>query len=221
MRSARTFAFLSAALLLALPACGPAEDAEAGPEPAAGAAESPEIAALRTTAAKYADVNVALAEGYVTPDGMCITSAMEGLAPELGAMGVHYLRPDLLKLNPPAPGARVSGLSTHTDFNQPGVLIYEPQADGSLQLVAIENLVFKAGMDAAGMTATPTFAGNDYVHMRDDPATPADEAHGFEEHYELHAWVPRENPNGMFTPFNPAVTCQHAAHPPAAAPPGN
>jgi hypothetical protein len=110
-------------------------------------------------------------------------------------------------------------MSTHTDWNQPGVLIYEPQADGSLQLVAIENLVFAAGWSAAGNTTPPSFAGNQYVHMLDDPATPADEAHGFEEHYELHAWVPRDNPNGMFTPFNPAATCQHAAHP--APPAGN
>jgi hypothetical protein len=221
MRSARPFAFLSAAVLLILPACGPAEEANAEAEPTAEA-EAPEIAALRTTAAKYTDVNVALAEGYIPdPSGMCVTSAMEGLAPELGAMGIHYLRPDLLQLNPPAPGARVSGLSTHTDFNQPGILIYEPQADGSMKLVAVENLVFKAGMDAAGQTATPSFAGNDYVHMVDNPATPADEAHGFEEHYELHAWVPLENPNGMFTPFNPAATCEHAAHAPAAPPSGN
>ncbi len=220
MRSARPFAFLSAALLLALPACGPAEDAELEAEPAAEA-ESPAVAALRATAAKYTDVNVALAEGYIPPDGMCITSEMEGLAPELGAMGVHYVRPDLLKLNPPQAGARISGLSTHTDFNQPGLLIYEPQADGTLQLVAIENLVFKAGMDAAGVTAVPSFEGNEYVHMVDDPATPADEAHGFEEHYELHAWVPRENPNGMFAPFNPLATCAHAAHAPAAPPSGN
>jgi hypothetical protein len=216
----RSFASLGAALLLALPACGPAEEANAEAEPAA--AEAPEIAALRTTAAKYTDVKVALAEGYIPdPSGMCITAEMEGLPAAQGAMGIHYLRPDLLKLNPPAPGARVSGMSTHTDFNQPGVLIYEPQADGSLQLVAIENLVFKAGMDAAGMTATPSYAGTDYVHMLDNPATPVDEAHGFEEHYELHAWVPRENPNGMFTAFNPAATCEHAMHAPAAPPSGN
>jgi hypothetical protein len=39
--------------------------------------------------------------------------------------------------------------------------------------------------------------------------TDIDEAHGFEPHYELHAWVFRENPNGPFEQFNPAVTCEH------------
>jgi hypothetical protein len=216
MRSARALSFLCSSLLLTLPACGPADEPELESAPAADAApaDSPEVATLRQAAARYMDVNVALSEGYIPdPSGMCITAEMEGLPAELGAMGIHYLRPDLLQLSPPTPGARVAGMSTHTDFNQPGVLIYEPQADGSLQLVAVENLVFAAGWRAAGQTAPPSYAGTEYVHMIDDPATPADEAHGFEEHYELHAWVPRENPNGMFTPFNPAATCQHAAHP--------
>jgi hypothetical protein len=209
---------------LTFAACGPADEPELQAEPAveAAAAEAPEIAALRETAAKYMDVNVALGEGYIPdPSGMCVTAAMEGLPAEQGAMGIHYLRPDLLQLSPPAPGARVAGTGTHTDFAQPGVLIYEPQADGSMQLVAIENLVFAAGLRAAGSTTVPSYAGTEYVHMLDDPATPADEAHGFEEHYELHAWVPRDNPNGMFTPFNPAATCDHAAHAPAAPPSGN
>src|SRR5262245_42782135 len=105
MRSASRFAFLSAALLLTIPACGPAENADAEAEAEAAPAEAPEIAALRTTAAKYTDVSVALAEGYVPdPSGMCITAEMEGLPAVQGAMGIHYLRPDLLKLNPPAAG---------------------------------------------------------------------------------------------------------------------
>ena len=29
----------------------------------------------------------------------------------------------------------------------------------------------------------------------------------FEPHYDRHVWLYRENPNGVFTPFNPAVTC--------------
>jgi hypothetical protein len=24
-----------------------------------------------------------------------------------------------------------------------------------------------------------------------------------------HVWVYRDNPNGVFAPFNPAVTCEH------------
>jgi len=55
-------------------------------------------------------------------------------------MGVHYLRPDLLGVTAP-PSPRVNGVGTHTDFRTPSILIYEPQADGSLELVAVENRV--------------------------------------------------------------------------------
>ena len=48
-----------------------------------------------------------------------------------------------------------------------------------------------------------------YDTMVDDPATPADEAHMFEPHYDRHVWIYRENPNGVFAQFNPVVTCAH------------
>ena len=31
----------------------------------------------------------------------------------------------------------------------------------------------------------------------------------FAPHYDRHVWIYRENPNGVFTPFNPAVSCAH------------
>lgn len=47
--------------------------------------------------------------------------------------------------------------------------------------------------------------------MADDPNTSADEAHAFTPHYELHVWVHRDNPQGLFAEFNPGVTCDHAS----------
>lgn len=35
-------------------------------------------------------------------------------------------------------------------IRQPGVLVYEPQADGSLELVAVDNLVFRDTWKRAG-----------------------------------------------------------------------
>ena len=67
----------------------------------------------------------------------------------------------------------------HTDWWQPGILIYEPQADGSLELVAIENLIFEAAWKDAGHDAAPVLNGRSWDHMADDPDTPGDEAHGF------------------------------------------
>lgn len=169
----------------------------------------PTLAEVREATERFQDVNVALAEGYIRdPFNMCDTAAMMGQPAALGAMGIHYFRPELLGITGP-PNPRVDGNGTHTDFRRPSILIYEPQADGSMELVAVENLVFAAAWHAAGHTDRPTFQGVPYDSMKDDPNTPIDEAHMFAPHYDRHVWIYRENPNGVFTPFNPAVTCAH------------
>ena len=173
-----------------------------------GAGE-PTLAEVRAVTEKYQDVNVALKEGFIRdPSNMCETAPMMGRPAADGAMGVHYFRPDLLGITAP-PNPRVDGNGTHTDFRTPAILIYEPQADGSMQLVAVENLVFQASWAAAGHDSPPTFQGVPYDNMKDDPATPTDEAHNFAPHFDRHVWLYRENPNGVFTSFNPAVSCAH------------
>ena len=175
---------------------------------AAAADEAAEVAAVRSAAEKYKDINVALAEGFIRdPSGHCVTAAEEGLPPEWGGMGIHYLHPEMLKITAGEP--RVDGMSTHTDFLKPAILLYEPQADGSLVLVAVENLVFQKAWKEAGNNAPPAFAGRTWDTMADDPATPGDEAHRFEPHYDQHVWTHRENPAGALMPFNPNVTCEH------------
>jgi hypothetical protein len=199
----------------ALAAAGAA--AATPPDPGPG---EPTLEEVRRATERFRDVNVALAEGYVRdPGNVCDTAAIMGRPASLGAMGIHYFRPDLLGITGP-PSPRVNGVGTHTDFRRPGILIYEPQADGSLELVAVENLVFAAAWRAAGHVELPSFHGVPYDTMMDDPDTAVDEAHMFEPHFDRHVWIYRENPNGVFTPFNPAVSCashegnhQHATHP--------
>jgi hypothetical protein len=177
----------------------------------AGAAPpgEPTLAEVRAATERFRDVDVALSEGFIpAPSGMCVTAEMEGRPAEEGAMGIHYFRPDLLGITAEEP--RVDGTSTHTDFLRPAVLIYEPQADGTLELVAVENLVFIHSWEQAGNRQAPAFHGVPYDRMVDDPATEFDEAHGFEPHYDRHVWLFRENPLGVFSPFNPDVTCRHA-----------
>lgn len=173
----------------------------------AAADQAAEIAKVRAVTAKYKDVNVALAEGFVPADSGCVSAAHEGLPAEWGAMGIHYIHPAMLKITKTEP--RVDGMATHTDFMKPSILLYEPQADGSLVLVAVENLVFQKAWKEAGNNAPPTFAGRTWDAMADDPATEADEAHQFEPHYDQHVWAFRDNPGGALTPFNPNVTCEH------------
>lgn len=169
----------------------------------------PTLAEVRAATERFRDVKVALAEGYIRdPADMCETADMMGKPASLGGMGIHFFRPDMLGINAP-PNPRVNGNGTYTDFRKPAILIYEPQRDDSLELVAVENLVFAKAWKEAGHKSPPTFHGVAYDHMVDNPATQLDEAHNFEPHYDRHVWVHRPNPNGVFAPFNPAVTCKH------------
>src|SRR5690606_9029191 len=119
---------------------------------------------IRAATERFHDVKVALAEGYIRdPANMCETAEMMGKPAALGGMGIHYFRPDLLGITAP-PNPRVNGSGTYTDFRNPAILIYEPQSDGSLQLIAVENLVFAKAWKEAGNDAPPTFHGVAYDH---------------------------------------------------------
>ena len=175
----------------------------------AALADTVDLDAVRATTEKYRDVEVALADGYIRdPADQCVTAEAEGLPPEWGGMGIHYIHPARLGITGAEP--RVSGNGMHTDWMHPGILIYEPQEDGSLELVAVENLVWQGAWKAAGKPH-PQINGKQWEAMADDPATEADEAHGFEPHYDQHVWLYRDNPAGMLKPFNPAVSCAHHA----------
>ena len=186
-----------------------AAPAAAAPAPAPGPGE-PTLDEVRAATERFKDVKVALAEGYVAdPTNTCHTAGHMGQAPALGGMGIHYFRPDLLGVKGP-PNPRVSGDGLHTDFRKPAILIYEPNAKGELELIAVENLVFEKAWRAAGHSAPPTYYGVAWDYMIDNPATPVDEAHDFEPHFDRHVWLYRANPSGMFKPFNPNVTCEYA-----------
>jgi hypothetical protein len=210
--------FLPAMLLIisaiALPACSGAagsDDAASAPSVAPDA----EVESIRAATARFRDVNIALKEGYVRdPMNHCFIAPFEGYPKQLGAMGIHYFRPDLLGVTETT--LPINGSGTHTDFTRPGILLYEPQEDGRLELVAVENLVFADAWHRREK-ARPSFRGNEFYRMIDNPATTdVNEAHMFMPHYELHMWLYRDNPHGMFAQFNPNVTCEH--HPEATAP---
>ena len=162
----------------------------------------PQLAAVRKATAKYQDVRVALADGYLS-EQHCI--AMPGL----GAMGVHFVHPKRMGLV--MKDGRIDGTDTEIDPTQPELLIYEPQADGRLELVAVEYYTSQAAWGAGPM---PTFYGVPFNDMKDDPSTPdVDEGHGFTPHYDLHVWLYRTNPRGMFAQWNPNVSCANAKEP--------
>lgn len=158
--------------------------------------------AVRAATEKYNDVKVALADGYIR-DTMdtCETPYNLGLTEDLGVMGIHYLRPDLLGIE--EYHTRIDVAGTHTDFLQPAVLVYEPQADGSLELVAVENLVSAAAWAAAGHRQPPSFEQVEFQYRADNPSQM------IKAQYDLHVWLFRENPSGIFAPYNPNATCEH------------
>ena len=187
---------VSCLLLMALFMAGPAMP------------HSEDLDVIRAATEKYKDVSIALAEGFIPdPSGQCVSAAAEGLPAEWGGMGIHYLNPKLLQITAGEP--RVNGNSTHTDFTRPAILLYEPQKDGSLVLMGIENLVWIEAWKAAGNADIPAFMDRKWDMMVDDPATDGDEAHRFMPHYDQHVWLYRENPTGILNPFSPAATCEH------------
>lgn len=219
-RARSALATIALLAITVLAACTPSEAREPEAVQATAVTDAPRpteptVEQVREATERFTDVEVALAEGYVAdPMNLCDTAEMMGRPAEWGVMGIHYFRPDLLGITGP-PDPRVTGSGTHTDFLRPSILIYEPQRDGSLELVAVENLVFIDAWEAAGNSARPTFQGRPYDRMEDDPTTALDEAHMFAPHYDLHMWLYRDNPRGMFAQFNPNATCQHhqgAAH---------
>jgi hypothetical protein len=150
------------------------------------------LAALRDTTDIYHDIDVALAAGYRPSAAGCESNST-------GAMGIHYGHPALLGVvrgsNP------VRGTDPVIDPLRPEVLLYEPQPDGSRRLVGVEFVVYRAAWDAANPGVKPTFAGVQFNEMF-GPLS-----HGHTDHYELHVWIWRNNPSGMFAPWNPKVSC--------------
>lgn len=99
-----------------------------------------------------------------------------------GAMGVHFANPAL----------RGDGTVTPTE---PEVLLYEPTETG-YNLVGVEYIANADAVDSRPELFGQPFSG----------PMPAHGEHGA-EHYELHVWCWKSNPNGMFAPFNPNVDC--------------
>lgn len=83
----------------------------------------------------------------------------------------------------------------------PEALVYEPMRNGRLRLVAVEYLVTRAAWEGAGNTAPPMLFGESFELV----ASP--NGYGLPPFYELHAWIWKHNPRGMFDDWNPRVNC--------------
>ncbi len=149
---------------------------------------SPELEKVRAAFEKYEDPVMAVHDGYFSTLG-CIelTKGGPGTVPygAPGGMGVHFLNPQLIS---PVP-----------DPMHPPILLYEPSGD-KLRLVAVEYFVPLA----TGVKERPKLFGQAFYG-------PMEGHHPFQptqlHHYDLHVWLFKTNPAGVFNPSNPTVKC--------------
>ena len=125
---------------------------------------------------RFADVAVAKKEGYVPLP--CASST------DMGSMGVHYVNLDLLNND------------GKLDIAKPEAVLYEPQKDGSLKLMAVEYITEK-GPSAA--------LGGQLFNFTNQP-----NRYGLPPFYELHVWAWKANPMGTFSDMNPDASCTYA-----------
>jgi hypothetical protein len=140
------------------------------------------LASIRQATARYQQYERALDDGFV-PLSECV------YVPGLGGMGIHYGRVD--RVFDPAIRA-----------TEPEILLYEPMGNGRKRLVGVEYMVRQIDWEAAGNEGPPSVAGREF-----DPPNPFHPDALVAESYTLHVWTWRNNPAGMFTPFNPNVGC--------------
>jgi len=149
---------------------------------------TPELESVRKLLDKYNDPIVAVHDGFYSSVG-CISYPNGGgegamkYAP--GAMGVHFLN--------------MANVGPKLDPAKPQVLIYEPNGD-KLKLVAAEWFM---PTEVAGGKAPTIFGQELGGPMEGHKPLMPDGLH----HYDLHVWLWKTNPEGVFSPTNPAVKC--------------
>jgi len=136
------------------------------------------ISDLREATDQYHQLKIAEADGYEL-GSECVA------VPNLGGMGYHFV-------NFPAIFAGYDPLSPQT-------LLYEKTKNGRMRLVGVEFVIDKATWDAEN--EWPPHFGSREFDFDNAQALPF-------TNYQLHVWIWKHNPSGIFTKFNPKVSCE-------------
>ena len=147
-----------------------------------------QLAKVKAALDQYQSVDAAKAAGYQPASPCESTPPAEGQSSFGGVMGVHFVNPALM-----APGPM--------DPTKPPILVYEPESDGSFTLVAAEYFKPDADQNTSTDNDRPSLFGRAF----DGPMQ--GHAPGMPIHYDLHVWLWKHNPSGLFAPFNPAAHC--------------
>ncbi|WP_373060482.1 hypothetical protein [Gemmatimonas sp.] len=136
------------------------------------------IKAARKATARFNSFNQAQKAGYTTQFPLGCAQL-----PGIGAQAYHYMNPALV--------------DNIIDLEHPELLMYEPQRNGSLELVGLDyvaprpvNTLDNKPAPLLGMEFAPIVVQGVSV-------------------WALHIWAWRPNALGVFTPWNPAVSCQY------------
>jgi hypothetical protein len=144
---------------------------------AVGPSVSQDLATLRSVTAAFHDFHVAARSGWSAQITPCMVDPAGA-----GGMGFHY--------------GNTALIDGSVQVDKPQLLLYEPEKNGDLRLVAVEYIVpyvFHSRESEPPVLFGQAFQRNDVFQL-----------------WGLHAWVWKENPSGMFANWNPAVNCANA-----------
>ena len=152
--------------------------------PFAGAKRTPterELQAVKAATARFHSVERAIRAGYLP--GPTSTSPGTCVASPAGGMGYHFENQALMR----------DGV---LDIRRPEMLVYEKKRNGRYRLIAVEYYIQANQAAAAPRLFGQTFQGPMPAHHP-----------GMTTHYDLHVWLWKHNPAGMFAEWNPNVRC--------------
>jgi hypothetical protein len=138
------------------------------------------VKVVRDATARFHDVAVAEHEGYYLQFG-CVSGS------DFGAMGMHFVNGPLVE-------------DGELDVTRPEIVIYEPQPDGSLQLIGADYLVLADAWNAKN--ASPPELMGQLFHLFEAP-----NRFGLPAFYTLHVWAWKHSPTGAFVNWHANVSC--------------
>src|SRR5215472_1164446 len=133
---------------------------------------------IRRVTAPFHDFELAKAAGWNTEITPCLVNSAGP-----GAMGFHY--------------GNTSLIDGTAQVDKPQLLLYEPEANGRLRLLAVEYIIPYTFVSRTA--APPVLLGQQFLPF---------DAFGV---WGLHVWIWKDNPAGLFAPWNTQVTCNNAS----------
>ena len=164
-----------------------------GPAAPAVALPGDDFQATRAATAGFHSLSQATSSGYGELRDAAGIACIDNPA---GGMGIHYVN-----------GALVGDPALTQ--SSPEVLVYQPAPNGELHLVALEYVILESTWraDHPDPADVPQLFGQSFERLAGPGAAEPQNRYGLPAFYELHLWLWKANPNGLFNDWNPKVTC--------------